>query len=364
MSPVELQGLFEHLVWQQPGWLWLTLPVLVLPVLLARLGFVLNLQCLLGKGLEIRVPSLALGDSGIHQTTAEPASSGNIIRVLMGLVLALVCVALAQPVRQGAALEPATETEPVDAWLLASTAISTVLKDYRIDGKPADRMAMSRLVMDRFAQDFAGRRMGLILLGRPPVLWLPLSPDRNLVRDHIQRIQTTLAGRNSALGDGLALLAETQQPKQQPEKQPKQQDRIAIVITDAALELGRLSPEQGLALAREAGFTVYFIVLGADAKDGAERYQGDGLLYRPADVAAIRTLVGAGHQNQVFHATRVEVVEQALKAIQSRHRKPLEPAPDQYRQQPLYSVPLILALLVLLMIPVLARVMVGLRGRR
>lgn len=390
------------LQWLSPFWAWLALPVGLLPLLIQRLGYRLRLGCLAATTFTLRLPSVSLARSARPDWTddaadapdagdSRPAQGGALL--MLGGALACAFLALGQPVREGQPLISEQRDEPVDAWLLVSTSISMVLDDYAPQGGigdapqgdigdaprgktgdakstppgQEDRMTMSKRLLDRFAAEFKGRRLGLIVLGEQPGVWLPLSADRHLVRHHLSRLRSTLGGRLSALGDGLALLAETdrtaadQAEQAEQARQPKQDrlaDRVAIVITDAGLETGTLSPAQGLARAIDAGFSVYFIVLGKTRPMTADS-SDNGLLHQRANLEQLESLLDQTARSRansrannkppgaVFHAADESVVEQALAAIQARHRQPVPVIAARHQQIPLYPYPLGLGLILL-----------------
>lgn len=328
----------------QPMVLWL-LPLALLPLALqtwlqsSRTPSCWS-DCLQPFSPRLRLPSWPLSTGGGDASAVtKPRQSVASSRTAALLASALLCLllALAQPAQRvpaGASPPPAKLGEPVDAWLLVSTALSMVLRDYSLDGQTLTRMQLARRYLDRFAAQFQGQRMGLMVLGQPPRLWVPLSSDRRLLRYQLARLQTTLGGRNSALGDGLAALASAHRAQADLSKDTGQddtgQEAIALVVTDAGLERGHYSPRQGMALAKAAGLTVYFIVLGnsngsdnsapANARTENEGKNG-GLLYRRADLSGLQALVDE-FGGQLFHATDAAVIEQALETVSAAHRHP------------------------------------------
>ncbi|MGB1110243.1 MAG: vWA domain-containing protein [Gammaproteobacteria bacterium] len=339
----------NELLWLQPDWLWLAPVFALAPVWLKRLGWRLDWTGFRAEGLKLRLPAVALSvDAGKHakHTDSQNRQRERIAGTILGLALALICIAMAQPYRQGAALVSEAESEPVDAWLLVSTSVSMVLKDYQIDGRPVDRMSMVRQSLERFAEGYKGRRIGLSILGHPPAIWLPPTQDRQLLLHHLKGLQSTLGGRYSALGDALVQLAEAQR------KASDDAERIVIVFTDAGLEVGEFSPEQGFQQARDAGLTVYCIAFGGTALKADS--QSGGLLYQPADIAALEKLARISN-GRVFHATDAAVVDDALDSIQAKHRRPVEPPPELHLRTPYYPLPLGAGLMLIAVLPWLMR---------
>ncbi|MCU7800617.1 MAG: VWA domain-containing protein [gamma proteobacterium symbiont of Lucinoma myriamae] len=68
------------------------------------------------------------------------------------------------------------------------------LSDYEINGQIIDRLTLTRQLLDGFVSDYSGQRIGLVTLGNPPAIWLPLTSDKIIVQDAISRIRTFLGG--------------------------------------------------------------------------------------------------------------------------------------------------------------------------
>jgi Ca-activated chloride channel family protein len=256
---------------------------------------------------------------------------------LVAVAIMLAVIALTQPVRYVGSVESEAASEPVDLVIVAGTAISMTLRDYVIDGERVDRMTLTRRLLDRFVADFQGRRIGLVVLGNPPALWLPLTSDKNVVRDAIARLRTTMVGRLSDTGAALQLVHEGY---------GSVADKVVLLVTDGGLQLGATSPQAAARALAAGGNTLYAIGIGAS--DSAD-YGGDvgGLIYEPIDPAALTEVAEAGG-GRFFHARDVDDFRAALSVIELAHRRPVAPSPTQHVVEPCYPVPLGAAMLLLL----------------
>lgn len=284
--------------------------------------------------MALRYPLLGvIKDADRHADGARPNAPDRLVAVAMMLAV----IALAQPVRYVGSVESGAASEPVDLVIVAGTAISMTLRDYVVDGERVDRMTLTRRLLDRFVADFQGRRIGLVVLGNPPALWLPLTSDKTAVRDAIARLRTTMVGRLSDTGAALQLVHE---------RYGGVADKVVVLVTDGGLQLGTTAPQAAARTLAAGGNTLY--VIGIGASDPAD-YGGDvgGLIYEPIDPASLTAVAEAGG-GRFFHARDVDGFSAALSVIESAHRRPVASSPTQRLVEPWYPLPLVAAMLALL----------------
>lgn len=250
-------------------------------------------------------------------------------------------LALAQPVRLGQAL-PAPRP-PVDLYVLLDTSVSMVLRDYRQDDRPVDRLTFAKGLLDQLAADYGGDRLGLYLVGSPSRRLLAPTPDHGLFRQVLARVETTLAGRRAELGDALARLAGDLAQR------PRERQAIALLVSDGTQPSGRLTPAQGAEQLRQAGVPLYVLAIGAGL---SEQREAGGLLFGGARVVQLEQLAAATG-GQSFAASDVAALEAAMRLLGERYLATASPPPRE--RVPLYHWLLLLAVLV----PALA----GLRSR-
>jgi len=282
--------------------------------------------------------------ASLQQQSANPAQQHGQL-FIHSLIASLLLLALAQPVHYGATA-PA-QPEPVDLTLIIDTSVSMFLKDYQIQGQAVDRMSMTQSLLDRFATRFKGRRMGIIVFGDKAYHWLKPSEDRRLVRHLLARLQTSMAGLQSAIGDSLQVASAAYIYSNDADKIADNNKKVAVLITDAVRPGGQLSPQQGAQLAAAAGMTVYTIAIGSSADD-KNRDNFGRLLYEPANIDLLHTIASITG-GESFHATSAEAMDQALRKIEAGHRSTATQK-DNRLQQALYIWPLALAILLLVWI--------------
>jgi Ca-activated chloride channel family protein len=310
-----------------PAWLLLLPVVAALSWWLRRRGRALPSAI---APLSVRHPAAALA--------AGAAGASPRRDWLLPTVLALLVVALAEPVRHGPALP--RDDSGTTLMLLVDVSVSMVLADYALDGERIDRLTMAKRLIDGFVGSLGGERVGLVVVGSPSALWVPPTRDHALLRRALGRLELTLAGRNAAIGDALALTAEHLRDSPQ---------RVAVLVSDGNGWVGRHTPEAGAERLRAAGVTLYAIGIGATAVDGAERRYGD-LIYEPTDMALLERVAHITG-GTAFHATDSGAMAGILAAIRMRHPEAPPPSDGPRLARPLYPWPLGAALLLLAALP-------------
>ena len=228
-------------------WAWLLLP---LPLLAWR--FFTPLER--GAGPALRVSDRArfsLGGAG-----GETAARLTPHWLLAGsMYLCLLCAA-ARPVLLDAGVEaPVTGR---DLMLAVDLSGSMEVRDARLAGRPASRLGAIKSVAGEFIERRAGDRVGLILFGGQAYLQAPLTFDRATVRAFLDESSVGLAGRQTALGDAIALAV-----KRMSLEGSAPEHRVLVLLTDGAATAGELTPLKAAELARAAGLKIYAIGIGS-----------------------------------------------------------------------------------------------------
>lgn len=295
--------------------------------------------------IRVRYPALGLVDDEQCQKKLSSPGGGHYAVMLLLLLLIL---SLAQPVRDGQILESIQQADPVDLILVVNTSVSMVLKDYIVDGKQLDRMAMTRLLLERLVSEFNGRKIGLVILGRPSSLLLPLTDDFSLVKHFIGKIKTTLGGRNSDIAETLSLVQKQfpQSDKNQDQKN-QQAERLVMLVSDGYDQLGAVSAESAVKQLRAQGFTLHTLAIGSPTKPDFSLGKGH-LIYQPVDLKLMTQLarLGGGHS---VHGKDLAAIEKVIDnmSIGSAEKKS---QPGRVQIIVLYQYPLTLALIMLLII--------------
>ncbi|WP_446831348.1 VWA domain-containing protein [Candidatus Foliamicus sp.] len=229
------------------AWAWLLLP---LPLLVYR--YLAPLKR--GAGVPLRVPDRSrFAQVGETRETPPRATFDWALAALM--YLCLLCAA-ARPVLLDANMEaPLTGR---DLMLAVDLSGSMEVRDARLAERSASRLGAIKAVAGEFIERRAGDRVGLILFGGQAYLQAPLTFDRATVRAFLDESSVGLAGRQTALGDAIALAV-----KRMSLAGPAPEHRVLVLLTDGAATAGALTPLKAAELARAAGLKIYAIGIGS-----------------------------------------------------------------------------------------------------
>ena len=338
-----------------PGWL-LLLPLAIFVA--QRWGDRVQTVLAPMQSVQVRHP---LADR-LHSISVERTAPPLHIRIVVGLSLILILLAMAQPVRLGASLND--KTLPVDLVVMVDTSVSMNLKDYVVEGQVVDRLTIAKIIVERLLSEFEGRRVALVVLGQPSAMWLPLTAEIELARHLMRRLRLTLGGRYAGLGDALVEVAE--QFSDEPERivEPVTGPMV-LLLTDGVLPSGSVSPLEGGRWLAQSGMKLMALGVGAMSEQAAA--QGPGqmpdqikgqqvmrLIYEPLDMQLLKEIV----QPSGGVAQHAVTVEQAVTVLQTQlrdmGRETIDVANTDRRQLPLYPWLLTPALLLLLGLPLLA----------
>jgi Ca-activated chloride channel family protein len=253
-------------------WMLLALPLpFVLRVLIAPVS----------TGAALRVPVLP---------TSKPLPASPRKRLPLSIaVLAwlLLAVAATRPQVPGTASQSVSGR---DLMLAFDVSMSMATADLRLEGRTVDRLQAARHLAHDFLERRRGDRVGLLVFGAQAYLHTPLSFDVQAVRAALAGMEPGLAGRETALGDAIALAVK--HLRALPESA-----RVLVLLTDGASTAGTLPPERAVWLARREFVRVHVIGIGAaseldDAalKSIAERTGGS--YRRAADSDALARFFG------------------------------------------------------------------------
>ncbi|HEY0844546.1 MAG TPA: VWA domain-containing protein [Noviherbaspirillum sp.] len=166
----------------------------------------------------------------------------------------LLVVAAARP--QMPAEAPAQPGSGRDLMLAFDVSMSMATADMRHGGQTIDRLQAARLLAGDFLARRNGDRVGLVVFGSQAYLHTPLTFDVQAVRMALGAAETGLAGRETALGDAIALA--TRHLRATP-----QSERVLVLLTDGANTAGTLAPERAVWLAQRDGVRIHVIGIGA-----------------------------------------------------------------------------------------------------
>jgi Ca-activated chloride channel family protein len=128
-------------------------------------------------------------------------------------------------------------------------------EDMDLGGRPVDRLTAAKAVLADFLDRREGDRVGLLVFGQRAYTLTPLTLDLTTVRQQLGDSVVGLAGRETAIGDALALAVKRLQA------QPAEQ-RVVVLLTDGVNTAGVLDPTKAAELARDAKVRVHTVAFG------------------------------------------------------------------------------------------------------
>ncbi len=200
-------------------------------------------------GRALRLPFYAALPGGAAARGRQP----RVRQLLAWLAWVLLVLAAARPQWLGDPVELPLAGR--DLMLAVDVSGSMQAEDYQLQGRPANRLDVVKAVAGRFIERREGDRLGLILFGSRAYLQTPLTYDRNTVRTMLEEAVIGLAGRETAIGDAIALAVK--RLKEQP-----QDNRVLILLTDGSNTAGSLKPLDAARLAAQVAVRIYTIGIG------------------------------------------------------------------------------------------------------
>lgn len=223
-------------------WAWWLLPLPLLVHLLPPLA---------GRAAALRVP---YGDSlrGIASASASrPGWRG--VPWLLWLAWICLCAALSRPQELGPPIQPPHQSRQM--MLAVDLSASMTETDMELGGQVVDRLTAAKAVLADFLERRQGDRVGLLVFAEHAYALTPLTADLDTVGDQLRDAVVGLAGRQTAIGDALAL--SVKRLREQPDGQ-----RVVILLTDGESNAGSITPEKAAELAASTGVRVHTIAFG------------------------------------------------------------------------------------------------------
>ena len=258
--------------------------------------------------------------------------------ILLWLMWLLLITAAARPQWTG---DPVTlPTSGRDLMLAVDISGSMATEDMEVNGAYVDRLSVVKRVVADFVDARQGDRVGLVLFGTSAYLQAPLTFDLTSVNRLLIEAPVGIAGGKTAIGDAIGLAVKRLRLR-------PQEDKILILLTDGANNVGEVAPEKAAELAAFDKIKIYTIGVGA------EEMSVPGLLgfgrrtTNPSADLDEKTLVAIAQttQGRYFRAKDTRELAEIYSIIDEL--EPVDQDPETYRPvQALYYWPMGAALVV------------------
>lgn len=197
----------------------------------------------------------------------------GVLPVLRTAAMALLVLALARP--QKGNEQTRITTEGIAIQLVVDRSGSMQARDFRIAGKPVDRLTAVRKVVRDFVaggEGLSGREndlIGMIAFARFPDSKSPLTLDHAYLLETLDKATpaATRAEDGTAIGDALALGVERLRSLDQEKRLPTAQkirSRVMVLLTDGENNFGDIEPLKAAEMAAAAGIKIYTIGAGTE----------------------------------------------------------------------------------------------------
>lgn len=201
--------------------------------------------------------ALRLPYTGLRLPSSVASTSApRLRRVLALLAWALLALAAARPQWLGP-IEDVPRSGR-DLLLAVDTSGSMGIEDMQLGGRPADRFSVVQAIASDFIERRQGDRVGLILFGSRAYLLTPLTFDLNTVATQLKESVIGLAGRETAIGDAVALAVKRLHDRPQDQ-------RVVVLLTDGVNNAGAIEPYKALELAVADHVRLYTVGIGAES---------------------------------------------------------------------------------------------------
>ncbi|GJM26815.1 MAG: aerotolerance regulator BatA [Phycisphaerae bacterium] len=203
-----------------------------------------------------------------------------VIPTLRSIAVIVMVVCLARP--QKGDEETRIVSEGVAIQLLVDRSGSMRALDFKIDGKPVNRLEAVKHVATQFVQgdedtELGGRPddlIGMITFAAYADSRCPLTLDHAYLADTLQKTKIVAREESqqedgTAIGDAIALgvlRMEDMTKRREALNANRIKSKVLVLLTDGQQMLGDLTPQQGADLAQAADIKVYTIGVGSRGK--------------------------------------------------------------------------------------------------
>ncbi len=174
--------------------------------------------------------------------------------ILRTLCLMLLVLAAARPQLYNVSRE--IRSPGVDIMLCLDTSGSMQALDFKLDGKPVTRLDAVKKVVSDFIRKRETDRIGLVVFGEEAFTQSPLTVDKGLLLELVERLKIGMAGDRTAIGSAIAVGGKRLKGLK------KAKSKILILLTDGRNNAGDITPEEAAHAVHTLGIKIYTIGVG------------------------------------------------------------------------------------------------------
>jgi len=167
----------------------------------------------------------------------------------------------------------------VDIILCVDTSGSMQAMDFKLNGEPVSRLTAVKKVVNEFIKKRETDRIGLVVFGEEAFTQSPLTMDKGLLLNLVEKMEIGMAGDRTALGSAIAIGGKRL-------KDLQAESKILILLTDGRHNAGDITPEQAADAVGALGIKIYTIGVGGKgpAPFRVKTIFGTGIVHQQVDL--------------------------------------------------------------------------------
>lgn len=233
------------------------------------------------------------------------ARAGGLRVALPILVFALGIAALSRPQLFNAD-ESITESG-IEMIVAIDVSRSMEVDDFRIDGRPVNRLIAAKKVTRDFIRGRQTDRIGLIAFAGRPYLASPITLDHEWLEESMNRVKIGLVEDGTAIGSAIASAA-----KRLDKRTAK--SKVIVLLTDGVNNAGQLNPVMAAKLAKTLGVKIYTIAVGSYGDFTVNTPRGPQKLVQEFDEETLKEIAQIG-EGEFFRAQDTGGLERIFELI-------------------------------------------------
>lgn len=244
----------------------------------------------------------------------------SLLFLLRGASLALFVLALARP--QLGRSESKVRTEGIDIVLAVDISGSMQALDYKLDGKPADRISVVKNTVKDFIRERPNDRIGMVAFAGRAYIASPLTLDHDWLERNLDRIRIGLIEDGTAIGSAIGTAVNRL-------RDTKAKSKVIILLTDGVNNIWKVPPLEATRAAREFGVRIYTIGAGSNADapipvyDQAGHLLGHQLIHAELDEDLLKQIASMTG-GQYFRAADTEALRNIYQQIDKMEKRQIE----------------------------------------
>ncbi len=287
----------ESFQFVHPGFLFL---LLLLPVLAIWKGR-------WGQPVAVRMPTT----QDALSAGAKPRSKvGGFMAFLGLLALALMIIAFARP-RYGKGSTD-IEASGIDIILALDVSGSMEALDFKLDGRPVNRLEAVKDVVAKFIGERPNDKLGVVAFAGRPYLVSPLTMDQEFLAKRVATVKMGQVEDGTAIGSAIASSVSHL-------KDSAAKSRIVILLTDGVNNAGAVNPLTAAEAAKSLAIKIYTIGAGTRGEAPVPVQDGFGRTHLQTMKVEIDEevlqKVAEATGGQYFRATDTDSLEKIYESI-------------------------------------------------